>query len=210
MLPGKTPRTRTRITDRDRQKEATRRRVYEAAKELFKEKGYLQTRTADIAERAGVSHGAVHAHFQSKANILSVLMLEYFTEVDEAMRAAPQVSKDPVERVKESILQLADIHLANFDQVSWYFGYSWIWEAEEERAYRSHQNRLDGKLNGIIREGIGQGALRPETPAEMIVGVLRGFFMTQLRRRRFDAESPERFAERVGACVDLLLGPFRA
>jgi AcrR family transcriptional regulator len=210
MLPNRFERSRTRKTGRDRQKEETRQRVYEAAKELFREKGYLRTRTADIAERAGVSHGAVHAHFQSKANILSVLMLEYFGEVDARMRAAPLRASDPVERVKETVLQLADIHLANFDQVSWYFGYSWIWEAEEERAYRSHQDRIDSKMTGVIRDGVAEGRLRAETPIEMIVGVLRGYFMTQLRRRRFEAEAPEAFADRVGTCVDLLLGPYRA
>jgi AcrR family transcriptional regulator len=210
MLPVKTERTRTRITSRDRQKEATRRRVYEAAKELFREKGYLRTRTADIAARAGVSHGAVHAHFHAKADILSALMVEYFDEVERTVHATPLRATDPVERVKEAVSCLLAIHLANFEQVSWYFGYSWIWEAEEERVYRGHQARIDAKLIGLVEEGIAQGALRPDTPVEPIVDVLRGGIRSALRRRRFDAESPEALARRLGEVVELLLGPQRA
>jgi AcrR family transcriptional regulator len=209
MLPGKQARAKSGATSRDKQKATTRRRIYEAAKDLFHEKGYLRTRTSDIAERAGVSQGAVHAHFQSKANILSVLMVEYFDRVDEAVRSAALLSTDPVERLKEAILHLVNVHLANGDQVSWYFGYSWIWEETEERTYRSHQDRIDGKLCGILEDGVAQGRLRPETPVAMIADVIRGYYMTQLRRLRFEPEPPDEVARRIGACVELLLGPFR-
>jgi AcrR family transcriptional regulator len=48
----------------------TRERLLRAAAEVFAERGYDGTRVADIAAAAGVSNGAMYAHFASKADLL--------------------------------------------------------------------------------------------------------------------------------------------
>jgi len=48
----------------------TRERLLRAAAEVFAERGYDGTRVADIAAAAGVSNGALYAHFPSKADLL--------------------------------------------------------------------------------------------------------------------------------------------
>ncbi|YCK37236.1 TetR/AcrR family transcriptional regulator [Actinomadura sp. ATCC 39365] len=48
----------------------TRQRLLRAAAEAFAERGYDGTRVADIAAAAGVSNGALYAHFGSKAELL--------------------------------------------------------------------------------------------------------------------------------------------
>jgi AcrR family transcriptional regulator len=48
----------------------TRDRLLLAAAEVFAERGYDGTRVADIAAAAGVSNGALYAHFASKADLL--------------------------------------------------------------------------------------------------------------------------------------------
>lgn len=48
----------------------TRERLLQAAAEVFAERGYDGTRVADIAAAAGVSNGALYAHFASKAELL--------------------------------------------------------------------------------------------------------------------------------------------
>ena len=48
----------------------TRERLLRAAADVFAERGYDGTRVADIAAAAGVSNGALYAHFPSKANLL--------------------------------------------------------------------------------------------------------------------------------------------
>ena len=49
----------------------TRGRLLEAAATVFAERGYDGTRVADIAAAAGVSNGALYAHFASKAELLT-------------------------------------------------------------------------------------------------------------------------------------------
>lgn len=48
----------------------TRERLLLAAADAFAERGYDGTRVADIAAAAGVSNGALYAHFGSKAELL--------------------------------------------------------------------------------------------------------------------------------------------
>jgi len=48
----------------------TRQRLLRAAADVFAERGYDGTRVADIAAAAGVSNGALYAHFSSKADLL--------------------------------------------------------------------------------------------------------------------------------------------
>ena len=48
----------------------TRERLLRAAADVFARQGYDGTRVADIAATAGVSNGALYAHFGSKAELL--------------------------------------------------------------------------------------------------------------------------------------------
>ena len=49
----------------------TRERLLRAAADVFAQRGYDGTRVADIAAAAGVSNGALYAHFASKAELLT-------------------------------------------------------------------------------------------------------------------------------------------
>ena len=59
--------------------EATRERVLAAAREVLLERGFAQTSTRAVAERAGVQLSLVHYHFGSKQRLL-VDVLEYENE----------------------------------------------------------------------------------------------------------------------------------
>ena len=52
----------------------TRERLLRAAADVFAERGYDGTRVADIAAAAGVSNGALYAHFASKADLIVVAL----------------------------------------------------------------------------------------------------------------------------------------
>lgn len=48
----------------------TRRALVELASDLFAEQGYLQTSLRDVAQRAGMTTGAIYANFRNKADLL--------------------------------------------------------------------------------------------------------------------------------------------
>ena len=59
--------------------DATRRRIYEAALEMFREKGFEQTTMRDIARQAGVALGAAYYYFDSK----DAIVLAFYHEMQE-------------------------------------------------------------------------------------------------------------------------------
>lgn len=65
-MPPETQTTRTRRTWRTKKASNTRFRLLEAALDSLVEIGYTNTSISTIAERAGVSRGAVQFHFQTK------------------------------------------------------------------------------------------------------------------------------------------------
>ncbi|MEZ5143496.1 MAG: TetR/AcrR family transcriptional regulator [Acidimicrobiales bacterium] len=54
---------------RSRKGAETRARLLDAAKAVFEETGFLEARISDIAERAGLSHGAFYHYFDSKEQV---------------------------------------------------------------------------------------------------------------------------------------------
>jgi AcrR family transcriptional regulator len=60
--------------------EDTRRRIYEQALELFREKGFEQTTMRDIAAKAGVALGAAYYYFSGK----EAIVLAFYHEMQES------------------------------------------------------------------------------------------------------------------------------
>jgi AcrR family transcriptional regulator len=67
-------------------KEKARRSIIESAAQVFAEKGYHKTKMDDIAEKLGVSKGAIYQYFKSKEQIF-VEVIDFFMQFkkDEVM-----------------------------------------------------------------------------------------------------------------------------
>ncbi len=63
-------------TRRDLQREATRRKVFEAALAIFRRDGVAGARIEDIAKAAGVSRGTFYFHFPTKKDVLVQVLRE--------------------------------------------------------------------------------------------------------------------------------------
>jgi AcrR family transcriptional regulator len=67
----------------------TRAALLQAARELFAEKGFAATGREEIAERAGVTRGALYHHFASKTEVAGAVVEEIERElVDRVVAAA--------------------------------------------------------------------------------------------------------------------------
>ena len=89
--------------------EDTRRRIYEAALELFREKGFEQTTMRDIAAKAGVALGGAYYYFSSK----EAIVLAFYHEMQESSHesileamAGHKKLKDRIRVVLEKRLEL--------------------------------------------------------------------------------------------------------
>jgi AcrR family transcriptional regulator len=95
------PRTTPRAED-------TRRKIYEAAMELFREKGFEPTTMRDIAAKAGVALGGAYYYFSSK----DAIVLEFYREMQESSNQPVLEALAGQKKLKERIRCVLDKRLA--------------------------------------------------------------------------------------------------
>ncbi len=97
------PPARKRRTQEERSEE-TKTRILQAATRLIVRKGYAALRTADAAEEAGVSKGALQHHFASKEALVIALVEHAFNG---QMRASQQRAqrRDATHELIESVIE---------------------------------------------------------------------------------------------------------
>lgn len=78
--------------------------VLDAALDLFIERGFAMTRVEDIAERAGISKGAVYLYFPNKEALIEAIVKRALVPVAENVAAlAKNLSGDPAEDIVRMI-----------------------------------------------------------------------------------------------------------
>lgn len=75
---------------REQRREETRRRLYEAALEVFRREDVATCRIDDIARAAGVSRGSFYFHYPTKEDVLLDYMRETEIQITTAVDALPE------------------------------------------------------------------------------------------------------------------------
>ena len=76
------------------QSEATRRALLQAARELFTEHGYADTATEDIAQRAGVTRGALYYQFHDKLGLFRAVFEDLNLQIAQKVMSAIQAGRE--------------------------------------------------------------------------------------------------------------------
>ncbi len=93
-----------------------RNKIIEAGYQLFCEKGYHHTNTAEIAKFAGVSTGIVYNYFRDKKDIFLEVIKKYESNITSPMYETIQKLEQPLDLprvIKGIILNLAKSHTMN-------------------------------------------------------------------------------------------------
>jgi AcrR family transcriptional regulator len=91
---------------RQRETADTRRRILDAARDLFVQKGYRATSMRAIAERIEYTPTAIYHHFESKGALLTELCAQDFRALAAAFQRVARVD-DPVDR----LLRIGDAYV---------------------------------------------------------------------------------------------------
>src|SRR6266511_3586517 len=79
----------TTTRQRRRRSELTRRRILEAARRLFNDRGTAAVSTNHIAAATGISPGNLYYHFRDKHDIIRALYLEYAAAHEDRWQPSP-------------------------------------------------------------------------------------------------------------------------
>ena len=91
--------------------EEPRADILEAAHALFLEQGYSQTTIQELADRVGISKGAVYLHFRSKNDVFTTLLRDLEQRVmDRVLELHEREDLDPLEKLREQLrLQFSEV-----------------------------------------------------------------------------------------------------
>jgi AcrR family transcriptional regulator len=179
---------------RSRKGEQTRARLLEAAKEIFEEHGFLDARISDIAERAGLSHGAFYHYFDSKEQVfreIAELLDDQLAEPMESVVFAPGSSADPRERLFTALHRHLERYaeeakiMGVIEQVSRY--------DEHVAAVRSasnvrHREAIEKSIRGMQRKGAADPALDPKIAAAALGSMVERFAEMALAKGQLDCK----------------------
>ena len=152
-----------------------RKRIVDAARRLFYEKGYERTTLEDIAERLEVTKQFIYSYYKNKTEILHEISMQC---ISECLRAQSRVlaSKLPI---PEKLAKIADdvaqviIHYQAHTII--YLREEMNLDAEVARTIREQRNEFDHRTMKLLKDGMRTGAFRvvdERITARCIGGVL--------------------------------------
>ena len=166
---------------RSRKGEQTRARLLDAAKEIFEENGFLDARISDIAERAGLSHGAFYHYFDCKEQIfreIAELLDDELAEPMDSVIFSHGSSADPHERLQTALRQ----HLEHYrdeakimgviEQVARYDDHV---AAVRSARNKLHREQMERSIRGMQRRGIADAKLDPKIAAAALGSMVERF-----------------------------------
>lgn len=157
----------------------TRQKLFDAARELFAEKGLDSTRIDEITERADVGKGTFYYHFGTKERLIRAMIQSTLGELDETIDKRCTGITD----LTELLDSLIDAHMLFFsnrweDFVLYYQGRADLMLQEGysgiETPFFEYLERIESLIGSAIQHRVPKPALR--RIAFAIAGFLSGYY----------------------------------
>lgn len=194
-----------KLGKRERNKLDKRRRIVEAATELFQEKGFDDTTTAEIATKAGIGAGTLYLYVDSKEDLLVSVFetvagdawSQAFERVDPA---APLV-----EQIMGLFLHVTDHHEPDQRLAKSFFKeLPWLELPARQGADDFVRNFLQG-IEDVLLEASRNGRLDPEVPRTTLASNLYALWAHLMRRHIGERLSYDDMITQLTASFDLAL-----
>jgi len=130
-----------------------RRRLIDAAADVFAAKGYTASSVDDVARQAGLTKGAVYSNFESKDDLFFALLSEQVAARIALVEALP-ASPEPAEEWLRSVG--AALTRAMVEQPEWHLLFIEFWQRsirdpEARERFVPHRRKLHDLVSATIR-----------------------------------------------------------
>jgi AcrR family transcriptional regulator len=160
-------------TPRQSQKEATRQRVLDAARDLFDSHGYQGTTIREIAKRAQVSVGSVFTTFASKGEILSEVMQTrldpLYAEIDRVM---PHLRGSTADRLRTMFAIHFEFEARHVRLFMSHIAAAYDWTLTEGARPYGRNARLQDAIRETLLKGQAEGDVRTDIDLQEVIDLL--------------------------------------
>jgi len=190
--------TSKNITRRERKKIKTRRRLLQAALQLFRQHGYDATTVEQIAEAADVAKSTFFNYFETKETILPALTEWRLEQLKEALLPEQGAPAGPIARIKLTLRLVADDPLADPILAQRLFA------AQGHNLGCNPIHALTHVLAEQVRQAQDSGEIRTDLAPIYLGSIIRALFFQQLMTW-YHGQRSVPLAELLDETVDLLL-----
>lgn len=134
----------------------TKRKIFEAAMELFAQKGYDGTSVEEITSVVGIAKGTLYYHFSSKEEILNFLIDEGIKLLKNSIEIKTSKYNNSTDKIKAVILIQIKIMFKYENLITMMIGEMWGTEDRNLRCRQCIYEYMD-VVENIIEEGIKNG-----------------------------------------------------
>mgnify|MGYP002381251761 CR=1 FL=1 len=192
----------TRSGPKGDKRERTRAKLLEAARSLLREKGYDGTTLEAIAERAGMTTGAIYGNFKNRDDLFIALAQTYWAPIKprvkagasfaDVMRAMADATIEAIpERASAAVGRLTGMaytltheehraRVASVTAESYSFGEQWLRETVKERELPMPAGQLAPVLHALTEGLVFQRLLTPELVSDEVI---RAAFLALAKKR---------------------------
>jgi len=186
--------------------------IVDAALEVFRDRGYANTRMADIARRAGVSYGLVYHYFESKEVLFDVIVEGWWNRLYQMLKDERQSDSKFQTKLENIIKFFLDMYVEKQDLVS-------IFITEVSRSSVYHTARglakfrtffslteevmAEGQETGFLRRDIG-----PHYLTYIFLGAIEAFISVMVLGK--EEVSRERKDRTVNGVIKVFLSGAKA
>ncbi len=185
------------------QSEQTKRKVADAAKALFSQKGYKATSIEEIVEATGSSKGNIYYHFKSKEGLFLYLIDEWDLEWERNWKereALYKTTRDKLFGIAEQII-LDDLNHPLTKAADEFFNNEEKGSDIEERIDEMVKRHVEFNRE-LLQKGIDEGEFSHKN-AEQLAVVLEGLFVGMSRMSR--KTSTENALQLYHSAIDVFL-----
>jgi AcrR family transcriptional regulator len=158
---------------RERKKRALRARILAAATELFGERGFADTKVADICERADVAQKTFFNHFATKHDVLREVASAALGRVLVAVETARKEEHTTAARLARFFAHAAE-EMERGGAMQRELVTELVHTVHRMPEKGEHARRLHAAFDAIVREGLAAGELTrrhaPETLTQVLLG----------------------------------------
>jgi len=96
------------LTIREETKIQTRKHIIDCTTKLLAERGFIKISSKEIAINSGVSQGTIFLHFQTKNDLLSIILMSNIEKLENAIKLECDVKKPAEDMLKTLLDVIAD------------------------------------------------------------------------------------------------------
>ena len=162
------------VSHRERQREAKRNAVLQAAAQLFNERGFHATSLDDIAARLNVTKPTLYYYVKNKDEILLQCVSKGLTMMLEGIDASRAAGGKAIDQLMTCMQVYARIVTMDFGMCLIRVGDEQL-PPESRKELRRLKSAIDQEFRRLVAEGVAEGSLQPCDPkmtAFVIAGAL--------------------------------------